>query len=86
MGIEAQTGRPTYGGYSDTIVVDRHFVLRMPAGVDLASTAPLLCAGITTYSPLRHWGAGPRQARGRQRTWAAWATWPSSSRRRWAPR
>lgn len=59
MGIEAQTGRPTYGGYSDTIVVDRHFVLRMPAGVDLASTAPLLCAGITTYSPLRHWGAGP---------------------------
>jgi len=59
MGIEQQTGRPTYGGYSDTIVVDRHFVLRMPVGVDLSSTAPLLCAGITTYSPLRHWNAGP---------------------------
>jgi alcohol dehydrogenase (NADP+) len=59
MGVEQETGRPTHGGYSDTIVVNRHFVLRMPAGVDLASTAPLLCAGITTYSPLRHWKAGP---------------------------
>ncbi len=59
MGVEQETGRPTYGGYSDTIVVNHRFVLRMPAGVDLASTAPLLCAGITTYSPLRHWKAGP---------------------------
>lgn len=55
FGVEQETGRPTHGGYSDRIVVNRHFVLRMPAGVDLARTAPLLCAGITTYSPLRHW-------------------------------
>lgn len=59
MGVEKETGRPTYGGYSSTIVVDRHFVLRVPAGVNLATTAPLLCAGITTYSPLRHWKCGP---------------------------
>jgi alcohol dehydrogenase (NADP+) len=59
MAVEKETGRPTYGGYSDTIVVNRHFVLRMPVGVDLAATAPLLCAGITTYSPLRHWKCGP---------------------------
>jgi len=49
-------GGVTYGGYSDSIVVDEHFVLRVPANLDLAGTAPLLCAGITTYSPLRHWG------------------------------
>src|SRR3954470_19319483 len=46
----------TYGGYSDTIVVDERYVLRAPANLDLAGVAPLLCAGITTYSPLRHWG------------------------------
>ncbi|MBV9463849.1 MAG: NAD(P)-dependent alcohol dehydrogenase, partial [Verrucomicrobiae bacterium] len=50
-------GGVTYGGYSDKIVVDEHFVLRVPAGLDLAGTAPLLCAGITTYSPMRHWAA-----------------------------
>jgi uncharacterized zinc-type alcohol dehydrogenase-like protein len=49
-------GGVTYGGYSDSIVVDEHFVLRVPANLNLAATAPLLCAGITTYSPLRHWG------------------------------
>ena len=49
-------GGVTYGGYSDTIVVDERFVLRVPSNLDLAATAPLLCAGITTYSPLRHWG------------------------------
>jgi len=49
-------GGVTYGGYSDSIVVDEHFVLRVPGNLDLAGTAPLLCAGITTYSPLRHWG------------------------------
>jgi uncharacterized zinc-type alcohol dehydrogenase-like protein len=49
-------GGATYGGYSDSIVVDEHFVLRVPANLDLAGAAPLLCAGITTYSPLRHWG------------------------------
>ena len=49
-------GGVTYGGYSDSIVVDERFVLRVPRNLDLAGTAPLLCAGITTYSPLRHWG------------------------------
>ncbi|MCC5648034.1 NAD(P)-dependent alcohol dehydrogenase [Nostoc sp. CHAB 5824] len=49
-------GGVTYGGYSDSIVVDEHFVLHVPANLDLAGAAPLLCAGITTYSPLRHWG------------------------------
>jgi uncharacterized zinc-type alcohol dehydrogenase-like protein len=54
-GIEKETGRPTRGGYSAEIVVDERFVLRIPDGMDLASAAPLLCAGITTYSPLREW-------------------------------
>jgi uncharacterized zinc-type alcohol dehydrogenase-like protein len=49
-------GGVTYGGYSDTIVVDERFVLSVPPNLDLAGAAPLLCAGITTYSPLRHWG------------------------------
>ncbi|MBI3192659.1 MAG: NAD(P)-dependent alcohol dehydrogenase, partial [Pedosphaera parvula] len=49
----------TFGGYSTSVVVDEAFVLRVPAGLDLAATAPLLCAGITTYSPLRHWKVGP---------------------------
>jgi uncharacterized zinc-type alcohol dehydrogenase-like protein len=49
-------GGVTYGGYSDSIVVDENFVLRVPSNLDLAGTAPLLCAGITTYSPVRHWG------------------------------
>ena len=49
-------GGVTYGGYSDSIVVDERFVLRVPANLDLAGVAPLLCAGITTYSPMRHWG------------------------------
>jgi alcohol dehydrogenase (NADP+) len=48
-------GGVTYGGYSESIVVDEHFVLHVPSNLDLAATAPLLCAGITTYSPLRHW-------------------------------
>src|SRR5271169_252143 len=49
-------GGVTYGGYSDSIVVDDRFVLRVPANLDLAGAAPLLCAGITTYSPMRRWG------------------------------
>jgi len=49
----------TYGGYSERIVVDENFVLRIPEKLDPAATAPLLCAGITTYSPLRHWNVGP---------------------------
>lgn len=50
------TAPVTYGGYSDSIVVDEHFVLRIPTNLNLAGAAPLLCAGITTYSPMRHWG------------------------------
>lgn len=54
-------GGMTYGGYSDSVVVDEAFVLRMPANLDLAASAPLLCAGITTYSPLRHHKVGKGQ-------------------------
>jgi uncharacterized zinc-type alcohol dehydrogenase-like protein len=54
-------GGVTFGGYSDGIVVDQAFVLRVPAGLDPAGAAPLLCAGITTYSPLRHWKVGKGQ-------------------------
>jgi len=53
------TGERTYGGYSQEIVVDSRYVIRIPDGMDLAGAAPLMCAGITLYSPLRHWGAGP---------------------------
>ena len=53
---DKHTGKMTYGGYSTSIVVDEHFVLKIKATKDLAAVAPLLCAGITTYSPLRHWG------------------------------
>lgn len=56
---DAHLGGMTYGGYTNVIVVDEAFVLKVPAGLDPAGAAPLLCAGITTYSPLRHWGAGP---------------------------
>jgi alcohol dehydrogenase (NADP+) len=61
-GVEPHIGGPTFGGYSREIVVDEHFTLKIPDGVDLAATAPLLCAGVTTFSPLRHWGvkAGDR--------------------------
>lgn len=53
------TGEPTSGGYSTEIVVDENYVLGIPEGIDLSVAAPLLCAGITLYSPLKHWGAGP---------------------------
>ena len=53
---DAHLGGVTYGGYSDSIVVKEHFVLRVPPNLNLAGAAPLLCAGITTYSPMRHWG------------------------------
>lgn len=59
MGEDKVLGLPTYGGYSAAIVVDEDFVLRIPKNLDRAATAPLLCAGITTYSPLRHWKVGP---------------------------
>lgn len=54
-------GGVTYGGYSESVVVDEAFVLRIPNGLDPAGAAPLLCAGITTYSPLRHWNVGKGQ-------------------------
>jgi alcohol dehydrogenase (NADP+) len=54
-------GTPTYGGYSNNIVVDEAFTLRISPKLDLAATAPLLCAGITTWSPLRHWKVGKGQ-------------------------
>ena len=54
-GTEKETGEPTRGGYSDKIVVNEKFVLRVPENLDPAAAAPLLCAGITTYSPLHHW-------------------------------
>jgi uncharacterized zinc-type alcohol dehydrogenase-like protein len=58
-GVEPDGVTPTYGGYSTSIVVTERFVLRIPDSVPLDAGAPLLCAGITLYSPLRHWGAGP---------------------------
>jgi uncharacterized zinc-type alcohol dehydrogenase-like protein len=58
-GTEMDRKTLTYGGYSTEIVVDERYVLRIPAGLDPAGAAPLLCAGITTYSPLRQWGCKP---------------------------
>ena len=68
-------GAMTYGGYSTQIVVDEQFVLRVPATLDPAAAAPLLCAGITTYSPLRHWKSAParRSASSGSAVWATWA-------------
>ncbi|MGE3151542.1 MAG: NAD(P)-dependent alcohol dehydrogenase [Nitrospiraceae bacterium] len=63
-GTERDQQTPTYGGYSDQIVVDERYALRVPATLPLESVAPLLCAGITTYSPLRHWGVGKGQRLG----------------------
>lgn len=56
---DKHSGGYTYGGYSEKIVVDEDFVLHVPENLDLAAAAPLLCAGITTYSPLKHWNVGP---------------------------
>ncbi len=58
-GTEMDRKTPTYGGYSKAIVVDEAFALRVAPGQDLSRVAPLLCAGITTWSPLRHWKVGP---------------------------
>ena len=60
-GKDRHDGLPTFGGYSDSIVVDQKFVLHVPDSLDPKSAAPLLCAGITSYSPLRHWNIGPGQ-------------------------
>lgn len=59
-GVDKHLGGHTFGGYSNRIVVDQDFVLRVAPGQDLAAVAPLLCAGITTYSPLAHWRIGPQ--------------------------
>ncbi len=56
---EKHLDQQTFGGYSERVVVDEDFVLRVPENLDLAATAPLLCAGITTWSPLAHWKVGP---------------------------
>jgi uncharacterized zinc-type alcohol dehydrogenase-like protein len=58
---EKQIGGTTYGGYSNNIVVDERFALKLDPKIDMASTAPLLCAGITTYSPMKRWKVGPGQ-------------------------
>ena len=60
-GEDKHLGGITYGGYSNSIVVDEAFALRVSDKLNLAATAPLLCAGITTYSPLRHWKVGKGQ-------------------------
>ena len=52
-------GEPSYGGYANAIVVDQNYVLRVPENLDFAASAPLLCAGVTVYTPLKHWKAGP---------------------------
>ncbi len=57
-GKDKHLGGRTFGGYSEKVVVDEHFVLKVPANLNLAAVAPLLCAGITTWSPLRHWKVG----------------------------
>lgn len=57
--VDRHDGSRTQGGYAEKIVVSQDFVLKVPQGLDMAGTAPLLCAGITTYSPLRHWKVGP---------------------------
>ena len=59
--MDKQLNRPTLGGYAQSIVVTEDFVLRIPTNLNLAAVAPLLCAGITTYSPMRHWKVGPGQ-------------------------
>jgi uncharacterized zinc-type alcohol dehydrogenase-like protein len=59
--LDKHLGGVTYGGYADSIVVDERFVVRVPAKLDPAKAAPLLCAGITTYSPMRHWKVGKGQ-------------------------
>ncbi len=57
-GPDKHLGGYTFGGYSEKVVVDEHFVLKVPSNLDLAAVAPLLCAGITTWSPLKHWNVG----------------------------
>src|SRR5690606_3931699 len=60
-GLDKHLKKQTFGGYSERVVVDEDFVLHVPENLDLAATAPLLCAGVTTWSPLMHWNVGPGQ-------------------------
>jgi hypothetical protein len=68
-------GGVTYGGYSDSIVVDESLVLRVSPKVNLAATAPLLCAGITTYSPMGHWNVLRKARKWESLAWAARVIW-----------
>lgn len=63
-GEDPDTGEVTLGGYSDEIVVNEHFVLSIPDALDSAAAAPILCAGVTTWSPLKHWDVGPGKSVG----------------------
>jgi uncharacterized zinc-type alcohol dehydrogenase-like protein len=74
-GVDRETGDITFGGYSTQLVADEAFVLRVPDNLDPAGVAPLLCAGITTYSPLRTWGAGPGKKVSASLASAASVTW-----------
>ena len=58
-GLERDGITPTMGGYSDGYVINENYAVKIPANLDLAAVAPLLCAGITLYSPLKYWNAGP---------------------------
>ena len=85
-GAVDRDGTITQGGYSTHVVVTEDFVVRIPEGIELDVAAPLLCAGITTYSPLRHWGAGPGKKVAVVGPRRPRDTWPSSSPTPWAPR
>ena len=82
-GTDRQDGSLTQGGYSEHIVVREEFVCRLPDSLDIAKAAPLLCAGITTYSPLRKFGVRPAR-RSASPGSAGWGTWASSSPWQWA--
>ena len=73
-GVDPVDGTITQGGYSQAVVVTEDFVLRVPENLSLEQVAPLLCAGITLYSPLRHWRPA-RARRSPSSAWAASATW-----------
>ncbi len=79
-------GEPTFGGYSKSVVVDENYVLGIPEGIGLDEAAPLLCAGITLYSPAQALGRRPGPARSPSSAWAASATWASRSPTPSAPR
>ena len=70
-----KTAPVTYGGYSERIVANQRFVLHVSDKLDLAAVAPLLCAGITLYSPLKHWGAGPGKKGRHRRSRRVRVTW-----------